>query len=71
MLWKFNSVYNSKLQLADHERPVKYQMTLPPTREDSMDTKIIYIHKARGRQGRTLDDSTEQFVETTRMGTTA
>ena len=71
MLWKFNSVYNSKLQLADHQRPVKYEMTLPPTHQRSMDTKFIYIHKARGRQGRTFDDSTEQFVEATRMGTTA
>ena len=70
MLWKFNSVYNSKLQIADHQRPVKYEMTLPPSRQDSMDTPIIYIHKARGRKNRTLDDSTEQFVEATRMGTT-
>ena len=71
MLWKFNSVYNSKLQMADHQRPVKYEMALPPLHQDSMDAKIIYIHKARGRKSRTLDDSTEQFVEATRMGTTA
>jgi hopanoid C-3 methylase HpnR len=30
MLWRFNSVYNPKRQLADHARPVKYEMTLPP-----------------------------------------
>ena len=71
MLWKFNSVYNSQLQMADHQRPVKYEMALPPLHQDSMDAKIIYIHKARGRKSRTLDDSTEQFVEATRMGTTA
>ena len=70
MLWKFNSVYNSKLQIADHQRPVKYEMRLPPSSQNSIDTNIIYIHKARGRQGRRLDDSTEQFVEATRMGTT-
>lgn len=29
MLWKFNSVYNPKRQLADHNRPVKYEMRLP------------------------------------------
>jgi magnesium-protoporphyrin IX monomethyl ester (oxidative) cyclase len=29
MLWKFNSVYNAKRQVADHERPVKYEMRLP------------------------------------------
>src|SRR5246500_716906 len=26
MLWKFNSVYNPELQLADHRRPVRYEM---------------------------------------------
>ena len=29
MLWKFNSVYNPARQLADHRRPVRYQMRLP------------------------------------------
>jgi hypothetical protein len=29
MLWRFNTVYNPKRQLADHARAVKYEMTLP------------------------------------------
>lgn len=29
MLWKFNSVYHPKRQLADHARPVTYEMDLP------------------------------------------
>lgn len=29
MLWKFSSVYHPELQLADHRRPVKYEMRLP------------------------------------------
>ena len=29
MLWKFNSVYHPELQLADHRRPIKYEMRLP------------------------------------------
>ena len=29
MLWKFNSVYNPSRQLADHHRPVAYEMRLP------------------------------------------
>jgi hopanoid C-3 methylase HpnR len=29
MLWKFNSVYDAKRQLADHARPVDYEMRLP------------------------------------------
>jgi hopanoid C-3 methylase HpnR len=69
MLWKFNSVYNPALQLADHRRPVKYEMTLPPSRQQADDVELIYIHQAKGRQGRHIDDSTEQFVEATRTGT--
>jgi hopanoid C-3 methylase HpnR len=68
MLWKFNSVYNPELQMADHAQPVKYEMALPPPPQDKVDAKIIFIHQGRGRQGRALDDSTEQFVNETRMG---
>lgn len=31
MLWKFSSVYNPERQLADHARPVTYEMRLPKT----------------------------------------
>jgi len=31
MLWKFSRVYNPKRQMADHHRPVHYQMSLPQT----------------------------------------
>jgi hopanoid C-3 methylase HpnR len=30
MLWRFNSVFNPARQLADHRRPVKYEMRVPP-----------------------------------------
>ena len=30
MLWKFNSVYDPRLQMADHARPVRYEMSPPP-----------------------------------------
>ena len=30
MLWRFNSVYDPNRQVADHARPVRYEMTLPP-----------------------------------------
>lgn len=69
MLWKFNSVYNPKLQLADHQQPVKYEMDLPPEPQERINGKILYIHSIQGRQSRALDDSTEQFVEDTRTGT--
>jgi hopanoid C-3 methylase HpnR len=69
MLWKFNSVYNPELQLADHRRAVKYEMALPPPSQQRVGQGLLYIHQANGRQARHIDDSTEQFVETTRMGT--
>ncbi len=71
MLWKFNSVYNPTLQLADHQRPVSYEMSLPPPAHKTVDPKLLYILPAKGRRGRAVDDSTEQFIETTRMGSSA
>lgn len=69
MLWKFNSVYNPKLQMADHQRPVKYEMSLPAPSSAVNPQGLLYIHRGKGRAGRALDDSTEHFVEATRMGT--
>jgi hopanoid C-3 methylase HpnR len=68
MLWKFNSVYNPQLQLADHARPVVYEMKRPPPQE-KIDARELYIvHAPRGRQGREIDDATEHFVDASRMG---
>ena len=69
MLWKFNSVYDPVSRLADHARPVLYEMPLPP-KPTRRRTPLLYIHRSQGRAGRVLDDATEQFVETTRMGRT-
>ena len=68
MLFKFNSVYNPKLQLADHERPVKYEISLPPPTKAKVDPITLYVHRGQGRRGREIDNATEQFVEETRMG---
>ena len=68
MLWKFNSVYNPKLQLADHQRPVSYALSLPPAVQETVNSKLLFILPSKGRRGRVVDDSTEQFIETTRMG---
>jgi hopanoid C-3 methylase HpnR len=68
MLWKFNSVYNPELQIADHNQPVKYEISLPPPRTEKFDRKTMYIHAAHGRTGRHIDNTTEQFVDETRMG---
>ena len=71
MLWKFNRVYNPQLQLADHQRPVPYAMTLPPPPQDTIKPELLYIHAPGGRQGRAIDAVAEQFVDATRMGTSA
>jgi hopanoid C-3 methylase len=71
MLWKFNSVYDARLQLADHSRLVRYEMTLPPAAREKIESRELYVLPPRGRRGRATDDSTEQFVDATRMGTDA
>jgi hopanoid C-3 methylase HpnR len=69
MLWKFNSVYDPKLQLADHRRPARYEMLLPAPKQEKVNSKLLYVLPTRGRTGRAIDDSTEQFVDATRMET--
>ncbi len=68
MLFKFSSVYDPKLQLADHAEPVRYEMSLPPPTQERVDPSTLYVHQARGRRGRAIDDATERFVDETRMG---
>jgi hypothetical protein len=71
MLWKFNSVFDPRLQLADHAREVRYEMTPPPETAESdarTSAKTLYIHGPVGRKGRKIDDATERFVDQTRMG---
>jgi hypothetical protein len=67
MLFRFNSVFNPALQLADHQRPVKYEIPLPP-RTAPQPAAALYVHAPRGRRSRTIDDMTERFVDATRMG---
>ncbi len=67
MLWKFNSVYNPAMQLADHAAPVRYQMSPPPPPKDMVDAKSLYVHPGQGRRGRRIDDATEAFVDRSRM----
>jgi hopanoid C-3 methylase HpnR len=69
MLWKFNSVYDPKLQLADHARPVRYQMAPPPAASPHTNNALLYIHRAKGRRNRAFDADTEAFVDSGRTGT--
>lgn len=47
MLWKFNRVYNPGRQLADHRRPVRYELPLP-TRLDVGNRRRLYVHTRPG-----------------------
>ncbi|MFL5257608.1 MAG: hopanoid C-3 methylase HpnR [Rhodopila sp.] len=67
-VWKFNSVFNPALQMADHARPVGYELPLPPAAA-ILDKRALYVHKPAGRRGRALDDATEQLVDAGRVGT--
>lgn len=68
MLFKFNSVYDPRLQLADHEQPVAYEIALPPPPRARVQARSLYVHHAPGRRSRELDEPTEAFVEATRSG---
>ena len=68
MLFKFSSVYDPKLQLADHALPVDYEIALPPAPRAKVERGALYIHQAAGRRGRAIDAATERFVDETRVG---
>ena len=64
MLWKFDTVYNPDLLLADHARPVDYEMTLPGAPTDRPDVRSLYIHAPRTRAKRAIDAGTGAFAAT-------
>jgi hopanoid C-3 methylase HpnR len=67
MLWKFNSVYDPRLQIADHQQPVLYELSPPPDHQDVVDAKSIYVHPANGHRSLVLDEATQSFVDQTRL----
>jgi hopanoid C-3 methylase HpnR len=70
----YNGTYNAAKMLADHAKPVISQIPLPPPRavvvpkDPAAKATQLYIHAPRGRRGRQIDESTESFVDATRMG---
>ncbi|MFI6104745.1 hopanoid C-3 methylase HpnR [Streptomyces sp. NPDC051310] len=44
MLWKFGRVYNAGRQLADHRRPVEFELPLPQRRATPPGRQDLYIH---------------------------
>src|SRR5205823_5741868 len=71
-LFKLNSVYRPEVLLADHMKPVKYEIPLQPPAPTSethepVGGRSLYVHAPRGRAGRAIDAATERFVDETRM----
>jgi len=70
-IMNYGKVYNVRKMLADHARPVHYELPVAQRRQTDappVKARELYIHAHRGRAGRSIDDSTERFVEATRMG---
>jgi len=68
MLWKFNGIYDADLLLADHKKTIEYTIPEPPPTQARIDPKSLYVHAARGRRSRQIDEATERFVDQSRMG---
>jgi hopanoid C-3 methylase len=71
----YNKVFNIEKMLADHSQLVRYEIPLPPAhpavgKQPPAKATSLYVHTPRGRPGRNIDDSTERFVNATRVGTT-
>jgi hopanoid C-3 methylase HpnR len=70
-LYLLDKLYRPELLLADHNRPVTYEMPQPGGGAAIRQSRPadFYIHPPRGRKGRAIDAATEDFVEETRVGT--
>ncbi len=66
-LWKFNSVFNAKQQMADHALPVRYELARGGAAVGA-DKRALYIHQPPSRRPRVLDEATQRFVAATRDG---
>jgi hopanoid C-3 methylase len=67
-IMNYNKVYNVEKMLADHARRVHYELPRrPEVTAAPAKAPQLYIHEHRGRGGRSIDNSTEHFVDATRM----
>jgi hopanoid C-3 methylase len=70
-IMQYNKVYSVDKMLEAHARPVHYELPVAPRPQPNAPVAKateLYIHSHRGRKGRHIDDSTERFVDETRMG---
>jgi hopanoid C-3 methylase len=70
-IMQYNKVYSVEKMLEAHARPVHYELPVSPRPQANAPpakATELYIHAHRGRKGRSIDDSTEHFVDATRMG---
>ena len=67
MLWKFNSVYDPALLLADHGREIKYEMSLPPPARETVRPEELFVLSGSGPGRHTIDPATARFVDETRQ----
>jgi len=51
MLWRFSKVYNGDRQLADHQRPVRYELPAPSPESVRPGRHELYVHEGRPRGG--------------------
>jgi hopanoid C-3 methylase HpnR len=68
-IMNYNKVYKAEKMLADHARPVEYELPLPPRPQANAPAakgSLLYIHAPRGRVGGSIDNATERFVEASR-----
>jgi hypothetical protein len=47
---------------------LRYEISPPPEWEQKIDRGALYVHAAGGRKARNIENATEAFVESTRMG---
>ena len=68
-IMNYKRVYNVERMLADHARPVRYELPIRAEPNAPIARPALYIHAPRRRAARTIDGSTERFVNETRVGT--
>ncbi len=65
IMYNYGRLYTPERLLADHAKPVRYELHLPAPVTGRLDPKSLYIHPVQGRGGRNLDTASEAWVQST------